>query len=532
MRRGEKQPVSRFLLRYSLVLTAAWLLLMVVARALGGSVGGQEWILTLSAGQDNTSLELIDPDYSLVLSLNNRVTNSLLFPSPNGRYVSYQVNTENGSQRCELRDLYANAKRLHQTETGKTCEMVWSSDSQRILFLLTDPLEFALKSLEWLDLKTGAVHQVPIASPNVRLQRWIGAFNGTQINFYNFDGPDGGVVLQADVSSGIVRETRLTGGWGGTSSSADGRWSVVPLTRDTLTTLYLLDTLSGAWTAIDHSVGSVFPIGMHWHADVFIYMRNDTDLRTTYWRFDPLSGEKVMVWEPTGEVFSFSPDADYMAIQENGLRLMRWNEVRQRWDELFQTEQPVSVVEWLDAHTLMVIDSNAAGYSLWVYNAQTGARWDVYIGREWITPSRWTLDSHYLWLYLTDSNQKVSLVAANRQTRALTTLIPPNEFLFDITGDSSELIRVVKVFEFSTNRVDSLQIDLHDLRVMTIQPTYDWSGPLHHKKGPKPGILFFHSDDQGIDLYLLDTDQAVATPLLTDTQINPNATFWVYPSPP
>ncbi len=528
--------MSRFLLRYGLVLTAAWLLLMVAARALGGSVAEQDWIMAVSERRTFRvfpHLMLLDIPRRLPAHLNGRLPHANLTLSPDERYVTYPVNSPNGEQHCELRDLYGGAALRHQTARGLSCEPRWSSDSQRVLFVLDNVDEW---TAETLDLTTSATQQVTMRRLGEGSLRLIGAFNSSILTFffhvgYSYDIDGEGQVMQADLTTGQLQMTPMNGRWGGEYPSADGRWTLVPLTRENLTKLYLLDTWSGAATLLDQTIGSA--MATRWHDNVVIHARTDSRGRTTYWRFDPLSGEKVMAWEPTGAIFSFSPDVRYMAILEDGLWLRRWNEARAAWDELFQTDQAVSVADWLDGQTLMVIESNAVSNTLWLYDGETGTRWDVYSGHEWVTPSRWTLDSRHLLLYLTSPDQKVSLVAVNRQSGVMTILIPPSDQVFDRTSDSSASTRIINVYEFGANRVRSLQLDLRDLELMTIQaPVHDWSRVLFRRDGLQPNLLLFRPGDQGIDLYLLDTDQAVATPLLTGTQIDPAATYWVYPAPP
>ncbi len=518
--------MSRFLLRYGLVLTVAWLLLMVVARALGGSVGGQEWILYLS-NRVLPDLRLLDPNRRITVSLDEGIGYWSANSSADRRYIAYQVNTQGGGQHCVVRDLFDGARLRYQSPTAINCTLYWSSDGTRILFDLNHRESWTLVSL---DLATDEQRQLQVimTAPDDELVV-IGDVRGPLVSFHVHDGTFEGRLMQADLETGRIWETGLVGQLAVVTRSADGRWSAFQLFQNDQSILHLLDAHTGELSVIDETLtaGSLY----HWYGDRLMYMplRSDSDV---YRIFHPATRHYDVIYGRSQSLL-LAPDGQHLALNDDGVTIQRWDEPDQEWRVVYQQPQPVDVLRWIDAQTLAGNVTHGRQTVLWLYDTETASRWELSTGVGQPFPMYWTPQRDHFLLHVITPDSKSAVLAVNRATNVITTLIAPSH---NLNGLYSETASSIRLFDagLSGAPLQTLQVNLADLRVQPVQTSvHDWNSTIFQNHGPYPKAIAFRTDATGShDLYLLDTEHAQITPLMITPNVDEYTALWVYPAPP
>ncbi len=527
--------MSRFLLRYGLVLTAAWLLLMVAARALGGSVGGQDQILTLSiSGPPRPAplLTLIDIQYKLPTPLSGEWVDGFPDVTADGRYLVYEVFTDDGWKACEVRDLYQNARLTHRTQSVLDCHINWSSQQTHIMFLLIGVDQW---TVETFDFTTHNSHQITLNPLGDRTAQVIGDFNGSIISLVNRTASRESEIVQIDTDTGKSWNTGIVGAFTGEYPSDDGWWVVVPFFSAGNTWFHLLDTTTGTWTTFDSSPGEEF-VEYGWKGSKFIYQRKEPNGIVTYRDYDPVTQQRRILVSGFGGGISLSEDGQHLVLVDNSLEVLRWNESDHEWTIIYQQPTPPVYSYWLDRQTLVIAQPNQlqTGASLLLFDpiTQSLSKVNEPAGTRDLRFWLWEGNDDFILLTVEDSLGRESLHVVGRDGNLLRKIVPDyDELMFDDAEDSSSLVFVGHDYLGSSYR--AYLVDTQDLSTQIFDsPGLMLNTVRLRQTAHQPNLAFMLMTVQGNDLYLLDTELNEVTPLLITPDVAEYTVFWVYPAPP
>ncbi len=518
--------MSRFLLRYGLVLTVAWLLLMVAARALGGSVGGQEWILYLAV-RGWSELRLLDPSRSIALSLENQVVGETIRLSPDGQYIAYTVNMPD-SQHCVVRDLYASALIRYRSPTALTCNLYWSYDGKRILFSFTELDNWTLVRL---GVKTDEQQQI---QGDLSGNRWLSVFGdvGSPTVTFQIEGAERNPpIMQANLETGQIWEHEILGEIALDIPSPDGRWLIYLISLPNRTFFYLQDAKTGEWSLVDNEPLTNV-MDYRWFGSRFYY-RPFGYYQPIIRLYDPLTKHLDDVDVSMNWSILLAPDGEHLVTFEDGMKIQRWQESDQQWEVLYQQPQQPGEVNWIDEQTLAINETRQGQSILWIYDTETRSRWEVGASEETLVPLYWSIGRDHFVLKVTTSNARIAILAVNRATNAITTLIPPTHRLNEVHSPTPSSIRLFDA-SLSGTTPPMLQLRLDDLRVQPVVASVrGFRMPIFQTYGIHPNAIVGRASADGYyDLYLLDTQHAEMTPLPVTADMRVNRAFWVYPAPP